>query len=151
LAEPFGVLLPDDVVTTVGHWHSLVALHQLSRAAVISVRKVPAEEVDRFGVAVCSREGDLLRVRRLVEKPPPGEVPSNLAIFGRYLVTSPVVEALERAQRDALGELQLTDGYAGAVEEAPGVVAYEFAGEFFDNGTPTDYFRSIQRFSLRGG
>jgi UTP--glucose-1-phosphate uridylyltransferase len=146
---PFGVLLPDDVVTSVGHWQSLIALHQAFGAAVLCVREVSWEEVDRFGVAVCRREGDVLRVQRLVEKPQKGEVPSNLAIFGRYVVTGSVVQALRRAHRDHHGELQLTDGYAGAAGGPPGVVAFEFKGDFYDNGTPADYLRSVKRFGSK--
>ncbi len=148
--EPFGVLLPDDVVTSAGHWQSLIALHSKSGAAALCVRNVPPDQVERFGMALYSREGDHLRIHRLVEKPAQGDVASNMAIFGRYLVTPPVVDALRHADRDGHGELQLTAGFAKAAEESPGVVADEFGGEFFDNGTPADYFRSIQRFSPRG-
>jgi UTP-glucose-1-phosphate uridylyltransferase len=138
--EPIGVLLPDDVVLETEHWQELIALHRQDGAATLCVRPVPIENTSRFGIAECEQS----RVVRLIEKPPPGATLSNLAIFGRYVVTTAVIKGL-RAQSPN-GELELTDGFARAIDTAPGVLAVPFKGVIYDCGTPSEYASSIDRF-----
>ena len=142
--EPVAVLLPDDVVLGTEHWTSLTESHHRDGAATLCVRPVPYETASRFGIADC--DGD--RVMGLVEKPPPGTATSNLAIFGRYVVTEAVMAGL-RALR-AEGELELTDGFAAAIAVPPGVRAVRFSGEIYDCGTPTAYAESTARFTAAG-
>jgi UTP--glucose-1-phosphate uridylyltransferase len=138
--EPAGVLLPDDVVLETHHWLDLINAHKMHGAASLCVRPVPIETASRFGIAECDQE----RVVRLIEKPPPGTSTSNLAIFGRYVVTESVIEGL-RASREK-GELELTRGFSAAVDAPPGVLAIHFTGEIYDCGTPVEYASSISRF-----
>jgi UTP--glucose-1-phosphate uridylyltransferase len=139
-SEPIGVLLPDDVVFETEHWRELIAVHREDGAATLCVRPVQIGTTGRFGIAECDQD----RVVRLIEKPAPGVTASNLAIFGRYIVTEAVVAGLQ-AQR-AEGELELTDGFAAAINTPPGVRAVAFGGVIFDCGTPADYASSISRF-----
>jgi UTP-glucose-1-phosphate uridylyltransferase len=139
--EPVAVLLPDDVVLETNHWPHLIELNRQSGAATLCVRTVPTAETDRFGMAEC--EGD--RVVRLVEKPPIGTVSSNLAIFGRYVVTTDVVAGLKAA--GSFPELELTYGFASAVNTVAGVRAVRFHSQIFDCGTPAEYASSVARFA----
>jgi UTP-glucose-1-phosphate uridylyltransferase len=138
--EPVGVLLPDDVVLETVHWRDLIALHRRHGAATLCVRPVPIETTSRFGIAECDQD----RVVRLVEKPPPGATTSNLAIFGRYVVTESVIAGLRALLPD--GEAELTDGFAAAIQSPPGVRAVRFSGDIYDCGTPAEYASSINRF-----
>jgi UTP-glucose-1-phosphate uridylyltransferase len=138
--KPAGVLLPDDVVLETAHWRDLIAVHRQDGAATLCVRPVPIETTSRFGIAECDQD----RVVRLVEKPPPGASSSNLAIFGRYVVTEPVVAGLRAWQGD--GEVELTYGFAAAIETPPGVREVSFSGDIYDCGTPADYAASVGRF-----
>jgi UTP--glucose-1-phosphate uridylyltransferase len=138
--EPVGVLLPDDVVLETEHWRDLIALNQRDGAAALCIRPVPIETTSRFGVAECDQD----RVLRLVEKPPAGTSTSNLAVFGRYLVTEAVVAGLRAVPAD--GEVELTYGFAAAIETPPGVRAVTFRGDIYDCGTPAEYASSMNRF-----
>ncbi len=138
--EPVAVLLPDDVVLGTEHWTSLRELHQRYGAATLCVRPVPYETTGRFGIADC--DGD--RVTGLVEKPPAGTSTSNLAIFGRYVVTEPVITGLQSLR--VTGELQLTYGFAIALGKSPGVRAVRYEGLIYDCGTPDEYAASVARF-----
>jgi UTP--glucose-1-phosphate uridylyltransferase len=144
--ERFGVLLPDDVVPGTDHWHALRSTVAETGAGALCVRPVPIDEVSRFGIAVCSPEGGRLRVRRLVEKPAAAIDASPLAVFGRYIVTRPVIDALEARLHQVAGELHMTDGFAGVLEEPPGIHAVPFFGETYDCGTPAEYARSAARY-----
>ena len=138
--EPIGVLLPDDVVLDSEHWEILFEVHNNDGAAALCVRTVPSETTSRFGIAEC--EGN--RVIGLVEKPPPGTARSNLAIFGRYIVNSDVAAGLKSVRPN--GELQLTYGFAAAINSPRGVRSVRFEGEIYDCGTPAEYAASVARF-----
>jgi UTP--glucose-1-phosphate uridylyltransferase len=146
--ETFAVLLPDDVVPGVAHWRALHAVWRDSGASVLSLRQVNPAEASRFGIAVCEPGGPSLRVRDLVEKPAPGRISSSLRVFGRYIVTRPVLEALQDRLLKTSGELQLTEGYAQVLETPPGVLAVEFSGETYDCGTPSEYAQAVSQYRL---
>jgi UTP--glucose-1-phosphate uridylyltransferase len=136
VAAPFGLLLPDDVVTGIEPWPSLLAAHARAGAAAITVRPVPEQETYRFGIAFV-RDGMAVE---LVEKPPVGTAPSNLAVFSRYVVNESVLAGIRGPGRT--GEMEITDAFRVAAMTAPGVVAVEYHGVFFDCGTPAEYARS---------
>jgi UTP--glucose-1-phosphate uridylyltransferase len=149
LLEPFAVLLPDDVIPGTGHWRRMLDVHVDTGCACLCVRPVPVETAHRFGIAVCSPgPGGRMRVEHLVEKPPAGRAPSNLAVLGRYVVTADVLDALERLsrEREPGHELQLTDAFAALLARALPVLAVPFTGDVFDSGTPDDYARSAARY-----
>jgi UTP--glucose-1-phosphate uridylyltransferase len=146
--DRFGVLLPDDVVPGTDHWHALRSAVDETGAGALCVRPVPIEEISRFGIAVCAPEWGRLRVRRLIEKPAAAVDGSTLAVFGRYIVTSPVIAALEARLDRVDGELHLIDGFAAVLGESPGVRAVHFSGESYDCGTPMEYARSAARYPV---
>jgi UTP--glucose-1-phosphate uridylyltransferase len=144
--DRFAVLLPDDVVPGVDHWRRMLSLWQATGAPVMTVRRFDPAAASRFGIAVCEPSAGAFRVRDLVEKPPPGRIRSELRVFGRYIVTRPVLDALEERFKNTTGELQLTEGYAAVLDD-PGVHAIEFAAEYFDCGTPADFAASTTRYA----
>ena len=141
--EPVALLLPDDVVLSTDHWLSILAMHRRYAAAVLCLRLVPFETISRFGIADCKGT----RVVGLVEKPQPGASDSNLAIFGRYVVTEQVIAGLRGLS--VTGELELTEGFAAAIVTPTGVRAVRFRGESYDCGTPDEYASSLARFPGR--
>ena len=89
--------------------------------------EVPPEDTSRYGVIDSKPSEDPLdhgrlhKVTRLVEKPAPGDAPSNLAIIGRYVLTPKIFDKLEQTQRGAGGEIQLTDAIQTLMEEQAGL------------------------------
>jgi UTP--glucose-1-phosphate uridylyltransferase len=58
-------------------------------------------------------------VHGLVEKPKPEVAPSRLGVIGRYILQPEVMEILEKGERGAGGEIQLTDGMAKLIGRQP--------------------------------
>ena len=115
--EPFFVMLGDVIVPKRDILPRLKAVHDSRGGSVIAVTPVPPDQVDRYGVIGGEEiEPGVWRVDRLVEKPAPGEAPSDLAIFGRYLLTPAVMEILPRVEPGAGGEIQLTDALVELLE-----------------------------------
>lgn len=119
--EPFAVLLPDEVM--VGRPNSLqqlVRAYEKVGGNVVAVREVPAEETHRYGVVdPGKRDGDIVEIRGLVEKPAAGTAPSNLMLPGRYILQPDVMRILDRKEKGAGGEIQLTDAMAALIGTQP--------------------------------
>jgi UTP--glucose-1-phosphate uridylyltransferase len=54
-----------------------------------------------------------------VEKPRPSEAPSNLCVIGRYILPPEIFTELERRERGAGNEIQLTDAMARLLGRVP--------------------------------
>jgi UTP--glucose-1-phosphate uridylyltransferase len=152
--EPFAVLLPDDVVLAdrpcIGQ---LIDAYQETHASVVAVMEVTPAETGRYGVIgvdptdVASGSGRLHKVSKLVEKPAPGEAPSNLAIIGRYVLTPKIFDKLEQTPRGAGGEIQLTDAIEMLMQEQ-GVYGCEFDGTRYDAGTTMGWLKASVELAL---
>lgn len=144
------VLLPDDVILGgTPCLQQLIDAHAETGATVLAVRKVPADQISRYGiVSVKPSSGQLHEVVDMVEKPHPEEAPSDLAIFGRYVLTPQVFSELDRAKPGALGEIQLTDSIKSTIGDGR-VFAYEFEGDYYDTGTVPGYLKANLALALR--
>ncbi|MDO8881048.1 MAG: UTP--glucose-1-phosphate uridylyltransferase GalU [Coriobacteriia bacterium] len=110
LDEPFFVLLGDVIVPGHGCLSRLKEVYDKYGASVIAVEPVEQQYVSRYGVIAGHEvEPGVWKLTDLVEKPPVNEAPSNMAIFGRYLLTPKVMEILPHIEAGRGGEIQLTD------------------------------------------
>lgn len=110
LGQPFYVMLGDVIVPEQTCLPRLRDVYDKHGASVIAVEPVAYEHVSRYGVIAGHEvERGVWQVTDLVEKPPINEAPSNLAIFGRYLLTPKVMEILPHIEEGRGGEIQLTD------------------------------------------
>ncbi len=135
--EPFFVLLGDVLVPDN---QMLIKMKEVSDAhngaSVIAVLPVAKEEVDRFGViAGEALSDDVWKVSSLVEKPAVEEAPSNLAVFGRYLLSPRVMELLAEVKPGAGGEIQLTDALDALLKEEEMYALVIDPEDGYDTGT----------------
>jgi UTP--glucose-1-phosphate uridylyltransferase len=141
--EPFAVLLGDVLVDE----HdpllaTMVAVQQEHGGSVVALMEVPPEEISRYGCAAVEGEGDIVKITGLVEKPPVDEAPSNLAVFGRYLLSPTVFEVLHRTAPGAGGEIQLTDALQELISLEP-MHAVVFRGRWYDTGDRLGYLKAV--------
>jgi UTP--glucose-1-phosphate uridylyltransferase len=138
--EPFAILLPDDLMFgRPGCLAQMVAAYEKVGGNIICAQEVPAERTASYGIITPGRrEGRLTEVKGLVEKPEPEEAPSTLAVVGRYILQPEVMQILEKQERGAGGEIQLTDAMAALIGDQPfhGVT---FEGERHDCGDKTGF------------
>ena len=112
--EPFAVLLGDDVVVSKKPCLSqMIDVYNEYKTSVLGVQKVAHEVVNKYGIADCKLIDDrVYKVKDLVEKPKIDEAPSDIAILGRYIITSSIFSYLETQDAGTGGEIQLTDALA---------------------------------------
>jgi UTP--glucose-1-phosphate uridylyltransferase len=149
--EACAVLLADDVILCEEHpcLKQLIDAHEATGATVLAVRRVPREQVGRYGViATSTPRGPLYEVTDMVEKPAPGAEPSDLAILGRYVLAPAVFDELDRPELGAGREIQLTDAIKRTIG-AHRVVALEFEGDYYDTGTVAGYLRANLTMAMK--
>lgn len=151
--DPFAVILPDDLL--LDEPSVLVQMMETwtrHPGNYLLVEAVSKERISAYGVVDLAPgqhpEERTYRIKGLVEKPPAERAPSNLGIVGRYILLPEVFDALERTRPGALGEIQLTDGIALAMERLP-TYAYQFSGTRYDCGTPMGLLRASLKVALR--
>ena len=116
--EPFAVLLADDLVMAkTPCLKQLVDVHGRTGGNVVAVMDVPREHTNRYGILETGDDdGALAEVTGLVEKPEPEVAPSTLSIIGRYVLLPEVFRELDRQERGAGNEIQLTDALADIID-----------------------------------
>jgi len=119
--EPFAVLLPDDLMSgKPGALKQMVDAWEKVGGNMLATEEVPHERTSSYGVIAPGRqEGAVTEVLGLVEKPKPGEAPSNLAVIGRYILQPEVMQILDKGETGAGGEIQLTDAMAQLIGNQP--------------------------------
>ncbi|MDD9725329.1 UTP--glucose-1-phosphate uridylyltransferase [Roseovarius sp. SK2] len=150
--EPFAVILPDDVIAA-----EKSCLAQMAEAFketegennMVAAMEVPEDKASAYGVLDVKEDmGRIVSTKGMVEKPAPGEQPSNLAVIGRYILTPTVLQKLNKKQTGAGGEIQLTDAIDAARGEGEEVLGYRFEGERFDCGSKSGFLQATVAFAL---
>lgn len=147
--DPFAILLPDELmVGKPGCMKQMVEAYTEVGGNLVSVLEVPWEEVSSYGVIDPGEtRGTLTEVRGLVEKPPRAAAPSNKIISGRYILQPEVMRMLERQEKGAGGEIQLTDAMAHMIGQQP-FHAVTFSGRRFDCGSKTGFVEATLALAL---
>lgn len=120
--EPFAVLLPDDLmVGAPGALSQMIrAYDQVGGGIIVAAEEKTREETKRYGVVDPGTvKGNATEVKGVVEKPDPAKAPSNLCIIGRYILQPQIFAELDRQERGAGNEIQLTDSMAKMIGRMP--------------------------------
>lgn len=149
--EPFGVILPDDLILTEGPGalRQMAEAAQREQAAVLAVQDVPRDKTGSYGIvdAETIDERSSL-IRHLVEKPAPEEAPSTLGVVGRYVLPARIFDLLETTRPGKGGEIQLTDAIDSLIRESR-VLAWRFEGQRFDCGNKRGIVEATIHLALR--
>lgn len=156
--NPFTVILPDviidDAASDLSRDNLADMLNQFraTGASQVMVEGVAQDQVDKYGVADCGgvnlNPGDSTKMLGMVEKPNIDEAPSNLAVVGRYVLSSSIWDILENTKPGAGDEIQLTDAIAGLMETED-VEAYSMVGKSHDCGSKSGYMMANMAYGLR--
>ena len=139
----FGIVLADDLILSeVGCLKQLKDIHSKTNSSVLGVFSAPDSELKNYGVIDATQEDELLKLESIIEKPSIDEAPSNLAVFGRYILSKSIFNILEETKPGLNGEIQLTDAIRSFLSNNS-VFALEFQGRRFDCGSKEGYISAI--------
>jgi UTP--glucose-1-phosphate uridylyltransferase len=149
--EWFGVLLGDDLIDSedpgIGQ---LARVSQETGKATVALMPVAQDQVHMYGVAAGPSLGQSgnIAIEKMVEKPPRGTEPSNLAVIGRYVLPPDIFDILEKVKPGAGGEIQLTDGLAVLAQQGR-LVGVRFKGQRHDAGDRLGYLQANIAYALK--
>jgi UTP--glucose-1-phosphate uridylyltransferase len=155
--EPFAVLLGDDFIDRSDPLlRRMIEVRQRYGGSIVALMEVEPDQVSAYGCVAIkpTDEDDVVAVTDLVEKPPPGEAPSNWIIVGRYVCDPAIFGVLRETPAGRGGEIQITDALRtlatadrGVTGDGGGVHGVLFRGRRFDTGNKLDYLRTIIQFA----
>jgi UTP--glucose-1-phosphate uridylyltransferase len=139
----------DDILKTkVSFAKRLVETHQSTGALVAGVQEVPWEDVSRYGV-VELKEGGGYEMKDVIEKPSREEAKSNLAMFGRFLLSTEVIQILSEIPLGKSNELWLTDSVREYIRRGGRVNAQPVTdGEWLTIGDPINYLKTMIEYAM---
>ncbi|WP_219835264.1 UTP--glucose-1-phosphate uridylyltransferase GalU [Paenibacillus sp. R14(2021)] len=146
--EPFAVLLGDDILQSEPPCLSqMIRMYHERQSSVVAVMEVPWDQTHKYGIVDLAPGGNGL-LRGLIEKPSPGEAPSNLAVVGRYVLEPAIFRLLAEAKPGKGGEIQLTDSLQRLNMSQP-ITAFRFDGRRYDVGDKLGFVQATIDLALR--
>ncbi|MCZ8184550.1 MAG: UTP--glucose-1-phosphate uridylyltransferase GalU [Beijerinckiaceae bacterium] len=147
--EPFALLLPD--MLHLGQKPCLAEMieaHERQGGNLIGVYPVADDETHQYGIVnVGGSREKVARIEAMVEKPPRGTAPSNLAISGRYILQPEIFDLLEKQDRGAGGEIQLTDSML-KLAQSQVFHAVRFDGQVYDTGSKLGFLAANVAYAM---
>ena len=150
--EPFAVLLADDVVDAEKPaLKQMIEVYEKYEAPVIATMQVEGEAISRFGVIETedTEDENVYKITGMVEKPAFEDAPSDLAIIGRYILTPDIFDAIERTEKGAGGEIQITDAMQLMLKEGKPFYAVKLEGTRHDAGDKLGFLIATVEFALK--
>lgn len=147
--EPFAVILSDDIIDPeYPLLREMIGYYEELDCPIVALEEVPRQEVSRYGIIEGTKEGEVYRITRLVEKPSLDEAPSNLAVIGRYILTPDIFKVLERQGIGAGGEIQLTDALQELLKKRT-IYGYPIKGKRYDGGDKLGFLKATVDLALK--
>jgi len=141
----------DDLIkSTEPFTRRLIEAHERTGALVVATQRIPWEDVERYGVAQLKEgENPDNELLDLVEKPTREEAPSNLAVFGRFLLSNDISRILSEIPKGKAGELWLTDALREYLRRGGRIVSESIKdGVWLTIGDPVNYLKTVLEFAL---
>ncbi len=147
--EPFALLLPDMLhLGARPCLAEMIEAYEAKKGNIIGVYPVADDETHQYGIVdVGGSTGKVSKIKAMVEKPRQGTAPSNLAISGRYILQPSIFDLLEKQERGAGGEIQLTDSMLELASRED-FHAVRFDGRVYDTGSKLGFLSANVAYAM---
>ena len=144
--ESFAVILADDLIF--GQSTIKEMIKNYTSGNMVAIMEVDKQKVSSYGIVkVDKSDKHLMEINQMVEKPSVENAPSNLAIIGRYILDHKIFDVLEKQERGASQEIQLTDAISSQLDRVP-CLGYRIKNERFDCGSKLGFLQANISFAL---
>lgn len=151
--EPFAVLWGDEFIFAERpRLSQMIEVHEKYGGIVISgVRIQKKEDLKRYGIADLEPvEGNVYKIKAIVEKPDPENAPSNIATHGAYILPPEIFGALRHVKPGQGGEIWLVDAINMLRDQGVPVYAVEIENaRYYDTGNKLEYMKTVVDMALR--
>jgi UTP--glucose-1-phosphate uridylyltransferase len=147
--EAFAIVLADDlIINNPSCISQLISSYDEHKCSIIGVNEVPQNEIEKYGVISIDESSSTKTsffLQDIVEKPKTNP-PSNLAVVGRYVLSSNIFKYLKNLKPSVGGEVQLTDAIKLMLNDEK-VVGHLYEGKKFDCGSRYGYVNAIKHLA----
>jgi len=147
--EAFAIVLADDlIINNPSCISQLISSYDEHKCSIIGVNEVPQNEIEKYGVISIDESSSTKNsffLNDIVEKPKTNP-PSNLAVVGRYVLSSNIFKYLKNLKPSVGGEVQLTDAIKLMLNDEK-VVGHLYEGKKFDCGSRHGYVNAIKHLA----
>ena len=151
--EPFAVLWGDEFIySKPARLAQMTQVYEKYGGVVISGVKIEKkEDLKRYGIAdIEPVEGNVFKIKKIVEKPNPDEAPSQIATHGAYILPPEIFGALKNLEPGKGGEIWLTDAINSLRDEGVPIYGVEIEnGRYYDTGSKLEYMKTCVEFALQ--
>lgn len=151
--EPFAVLWGDEFIyAEPPRLAQMKEVYEKYGGIVISgVRIEKKEDLKRYGIADLEHvEGNVSKIKSIVEKPDPDEAPSQIATHGAYILPPEIFDALRSLEPGKGGEIWLVDAINKLRDSGVPVYAVEIQnGKYYDTGNKLEYMKTAVDLALK--
>jgi len=147
--EAFAIILADDlIINNPSCISQLMEIYEENECSVIGVNEIPENETEKYGVISIDEPSSINNsfvLKDIVEKPK-SNAPSNLAVVGRYVLSSKIFKYLKNLEPSVGGEVQLTDAIKLMLNDEK-VIGFLYEGTKFDCGSRHGYVNAIKHLA----
>ena len=145
--EPVAVILADDLIKGSNTIKEMI--NNYKSGNMLAIMDVEKKDVSSYGIITPGKllGNNITEVLNLIEKPSVENAPSNMAVVGRYIIEPAIFKELEKQNRGASNEIQLTDAIANRIGKTD-CSGYKFKEERFDCGSKLGFIQASINLSL---
>jgi len=149
--NPVAVSFGDDVVySDEPAMLQLMNIFKTCGAPVIALKSLPKDKIPAYGsVEVEKIATNLYKIKKIIEKPIPEKIQSNLVVVGKYILTPDVFEYLKKAKPSEKGEIILGEVFDKMLDDGKTLYGYELKGEWLECGDKLKWLKSFMYLALK--
>ncbi len=151
--EPFAVLWGDEFIyATPPRLSQMINVYDRMGGMVVSGIEIKKkEDLKRYGIGDLEHiEGNVYKIKDIIEKPDPETAPSNIMTGGAYIFPPEIFSALREIEPGKGGELWLVDAINHLKNK--GVPLYAVVienGKYYDTGNKLEYMKTVVDLALK--
>jgi UTP--glucose-1-phosphate uridylyltransferase len=150
--EPFAVLWGDEFIhAKPPRLKQMIDLYETYPGIIISgVQISKKEDLKRYGIADLEPvEGNVFKIKEIIEKPDPATAPSNIATHGAYLLPPEIFDALRKIKPGKSNEIWLVDAINTLKKQGMPVYAVVVDNAtYYDTGNKLEYMKTVVDLAL---
>ncbi len=149
--EAVAVSFGDDVVdSTEPSLLQLMNIFKTCNAPVVALKSLPRDKIGSYGnVAVEKIANNLYKIKKIIEKPEPSQIQSDLVIVGKYVLTPEVFSYLKGSSASEKGEIILGEVFERMLSDGKTIYGYELKGEWLECGDKLKWLKSFFYLALK--
>ncbi|MDD5013373.1 MAG: sugar phosphate nucleotidyltransferase [Candidatus Pacebacteria bacterium] len=143
--DPCAVSFCDDIIKSeVPVLDQMIEVFKTCNRPIMALKVLPEDQLSKYGVVEVEKVANsFYKIKKFVQKPKPGQAPSNLAFLGRLILTPDVFEYLGTHKSMMDNDYCIGQVLGHMAEEGKPVYGYEIKGEWLECGNKKLWLESF--------